>query len=679
MTKSFAWLQHVIIDVCVMHCQEIRNPPKGFRSFRLKTDPHIMDSQAVPITGFISIQLNRTVTHKKNEIRHHYKLQIKKLTGLYAVQNEKLSNPYCEISWKGEVEKVVASIVDIDKPETDVNEDIPIEYTAENEQSTKLKKKKPKKATTEVFLIKDYTVIGQTATMNHVTECEYDREDNDGSVLELPPIWTDNPIKGRGVHETDVATRGGYVSKNQIPEASSQQEENQQIEGKILLSANAETPLEEIQRYREHIQRNELLAVEKKLLMEVYRYTYQAEEKERCYMGRAEAEQRECDWQREKELYQGDLKVQEQYARSFQRLLELLIFPSPIVTRLRFLMGEETESDELNFNHTTLLFQLANTGENVFKSDLELPGSKSTLSRKQLPMNNSIKVRCEDPATSQIVNVVCTPMTNTNDERDMQNQVLRLVGKLAPNLVKVIDFAIHQLRSSNAQGFTAIYERLAVVVMEYVDGISMHQYLIQCGDAITNDSFRELLLQLVQGIGDLHDEGVVHRNISPQEVLVQLEESSLAKLSYKNVGNNQPKASGSIRPIVRIGGYWFLENPRVVDCQISHGRADWGNRMTAPPESLNHSFEEHLKPSVTEKSDIYALGVCVFYWATNGLLLPPEFKSSHNIEIIKPLLPQKWGNWVFSLLRMCLSLYPHRRASAKEIVLFLQNRLGKKS
>jgi serine/threonine protein kinase len=640
----------------------------------LKPDPHIIDPEGVPICGSITFQLHRTATYKGEEIRNHYKLQIKRIADVHPVHTDQLSNPYCEVYWKGEVEKPI-STYDANGPpqpefyEGDEDVDSPI---------VQKKKRKTKKIKTEVLLMKDYSVIGQTKTKSRCVEVEYSKEDDDNSYFELPPIFTTNPIPGRGPRETDVAKNGGYVAKNQIPDPPTEAIVLSTDQHKVSFNA-AQASLEEIFEYREHVKYNELLAVEKNLFIETYRYMKMAEEKERCYMAREESAQRIVDWTQEKNRYGQELRVQEVYARSFQRLLESIIMPSPLLNRLRFLMGEENDGDELNYNHSTILFKLANSGDNKFKANPIIPGMHSTLSKKQKPMNNTMKLRCEDPATCQIFSVVCTPMASKQDEEDMESNALRLVGKYAPNLVKIIDFSIHQLRTYNAQGFTAIYERVAVLVMEYANGITLHQYLGKQWEQLDNDSFREILLQFAQGLDDLHQEGVIHRNLCPQEVLVQIQESSLATASYKNQSKEQ-NAKGhalSSKPLVRIGGYWFIENPRTVDCETSLGRADWGNRITAPPEAVGFDFRDGTRRVVTEKSDIYAFGVCVFFWATMGGHLPPEFKSTHDIELLRQYLPRKWGQWVFSLLRMCLSLYPHRRASTKELIIFLQNRMGK--
>ena len=95
------------------------------------------------------------------------------------------------------------------------------------------------------------------------------------------------------------------------------------------------------------------------------------------------------------------------------------------------------------------------------------------------------------------------------------------------------------------------------------------------------------------------------------------------------------------------------------------GRADWGSRVTAPPEALGGFL-------ISDRSDIWAFGVCVYHWATGGRTLPPVFK----IDDLAKDIPLKWDVWVHALLKMCLAQNPKVRASAKDIQKFLMKMLG---
>jgi hypothetical protein len=143
-------------------------------------------------------------------------------------------------------------------------------------------------------------------------------------------------------------------------------------------------------------------------------------------------------------------------------------------------------------------------------------------------------------------------------------------------------------------------------------------------------------------------------------------QSSFASASAASATGRRPKAKE--KPLYQLGDFWFFHNPRKVGCPFSEGRADWGNRRTAPPEA-----EGGFK--ITEKSDIWALGVCIYSWCTRGLPLPlfdaggggggDAFSSLMNS------IPLKWGPWVNSLIKMCLQRNPKFRASSADVYQFL--------
>ena len=114
-----------------------------------------------------------------------------------------------------------------------------------------------------------------------------------------------------------------------------------------------------------------------------------------------------------------------------------------------------------------------------------------------------------------------------------------------------------------------------------------------------------------------------------------------------------------IRPV--LGDYWFLHNPRAPGCGFSQGRADWGFMPTAAPEVKGGH-------KISDKTDIYALGICIYYWVTLGKYPNLEQQS---LDDLRKDIPLKWSGWVLALLRMCLQQHPTYRASAEQIFMYL--------
>ena len=126
---------------------------------------------------------------------------------------------------------------------------------------------------------------------------------------------------------------------------------------------------------------------------------------------------------------------------------------------------------------------------------------------------------------------------------------------------------------------------------------------------------------------------------------------------------------------VRLVDYWFLQNPRVANCGYSQGRGDWGVRETAAPEVAGGGL-------ISDKTDVWALGVCAFYWATGGKY--PDQHLLHQmratgIAALRSRFSSMWGAWLPSMIYMCLQIQPSHRASADRVYSFLVQSRGSKA
>ncbi len=81
----------------------------------------------------------------------------------------------------------------------------------------------------------------------------------------------------------------------------------------------------------------------------------------------------------------------------------------------------------------------------------------------------------------------------------------------------------------------------AYLVMEYLEGKTLRQYIQQYGVFEPEDLFRRIL-PLLESLGRIHESGVIHRDISPDNLMV-LEDGSLKLLDF-----------GAARPYKTAGG-----------------------------------------------------------------------------------------------------------------------------
>lgn len=587
-----------------MFPQDILEFPRGIRSLPLKDNTLCRRVSRTDVTpeGSVAIQLLTLKKDKMTKRPEMWRLEIIRATNLISV-TKKLSNPYCEITWRGPAEKNGRTLV----------------FTTWQE-------------------------VGVTKVKERTVHPEYKR-DNDDNVFDLPPVWTEAELERRGPSHAGPLTGGGWVSRNNIPSPPKQNPSWGASLGKLIGSSvsssvdddNAELVEEEEeededptkaaeekrQKDAERLQFDISVAITKETAnrVEMTKLLWAAEEKERVCMGNEERSMRAHIVEMELERCEPYVIKQNQYSKQFGKLTANIQSPPSLLTRARFMMGEEVDA-------------------------------------------GGLRVICQDPSTNKLFTVTTLSILYPEDEVELTTQLNRLVGNQHQNIVKVLDYSVHQIRAYNARGFASVNERMAIIILEKLDGMLATDYINSLSDADFNDeTFQHLLKQIASGLVCLHEEGIVHRNMCPEAVMVQTN-MGLANKRLRGGPVTSPK------PRCRLGEYWVLYNPRKVGCEYSNGRADWGAQSTMPPDAV--------RGRVTEKSDVYAFGLCVYFWATGGLSLKDRLPmTAQALEKIKAQIPLKWGIWVHSLLRMCLQVNPDVRASAKEVLEFLSTRIGR--
>ena len=202
-----------------------------------------------------------------------------------------------------------------------------------------------------------------------------------------------------------------------------------------------------------------------------------------------------------------------------------------------------------------------------------------------------------------------------------------------PNFVKVYDYFYERF----APPGVGIHEHLhIVVIMEYIEGVDLYAKILENN---TDNIIDKYLPQMVSAIEYLLDNGFIHRDFKPENMLITRDD------------------------ILKITDYDFLTNNF-----RAQGRL--GTPYYAAPEIYIQEFYNY-------KVDIWSLGIIL--WCCICLDMPFDAKSRGSLrdKIIKE--EPDWNlvknNKYYPLLRKMLIKNPKERIGIKKIKMFLINNI----
>lgn len=175
------------------------------------------------------------------------------------------------------------------------------------------------------------------------------------------------------------------------------------------------------------------------------------------------------------------------------------------------------------------------------------------------------------------------------------------------------------------------FEGLYYIVMEYVDGITLKEYIEKNGRLPVKEA-TSISIQIAQGIEAAHNANIIHRDIKPQNILISRE----GKIKVTDFGIARTTTANTIGTDI-LGSVHY----------ISPEQARGGN--------------------VDERSDIYSFGILFYEMVTGKLPFEGETTVSialkhiqENVPLVSDIVPQTPSS-VVKIIEKCTQKKPERR------------------
>ncbi len=184
---------------------------------------------------------------------------------------------------------------------------------------------------------------------------------------------------------------------------------------------------------------------------------------------------------------------------------------------------------------------------------------------------------------------------NSDFLRRFRNEAKAITLLSHPNIVEVYDVSFG--------------DRLQYIVMEYIDGISLKQYIEQEGSVRWNEAVH-FTTQILLALEHAHAKGIIHRDVKPQNIMllqdgtIKVADFGIARFSQSETQTMTDKAIGSVHYIA--------------------------------PEQARGDY-------ITDKADIYSLGVVLYEMLTGRLPFVAENAVSVALMQLqaKPAMPRE--------------------------------------
>jgi serine/threonine protein kinase/formylglycine-generating enzyme required for sulfatase activity len=187
------------------------------------------------------------------------------------------------------------------------------------------------------------------------------------------------------------------------------------------------------------------------------------------------------------------------------------------------------------------------------------------------------------------------------------NEIKRAILLSHPNIVKY--YGVETLTSQNFHGQT---EEMQIGVMEYVQEGQFKSYMNN--NSVTTDELKKLLIDILLGLQYLHSEGIIHRDIKPQNILLGRDKQNRLVAKIADFGISKAADSNQASASLLLGTIEYMA-----------------------PEQFNPE-RYGINKKISYNVDVWAFGVTAYYLLTGDLLFGSRSGDTSAAQLINKIV-----------------------------------------